>query len=200
MSKLALRDIAHERILEHLLSPDGHSTLAPQYQKILERWKKADDLLDKYPNLKDSVKLYQAKYPELSDSQVYNDFHNAKKLFNNAKRIDKEWLRRWVVNDIFKLIDAAKNWGPKGFKAWNTAHSNLIKAVGLDQKEEIDIDPEILQQHNFFIVLNVNGKQIKTDLNVFNSMPDATRKQIADALFTRPMTEDAAFELLESGE
>jgi len=199
MPKPALRDIAYEKILDHLLSPET-SQLAPQYQEILERWKKADDLLDKYPNLKDAVKLFKAKYPELSDSQVYNDFQNAKKLWNNYKGIDKDWLRRWLVNDIFKLIEAAKKWGTKGFKAWNAAHANLIKATGLDQKEIEQLDPEILQQHNFYTVINIDGKPVKADFSVFQSLPEATRKQLADAIFTRPMTEDAAIELLKDGE
>jgi hypothetical protein len=199
MPKPALRDIAHQRILEHLLAPEN-SLLAPQYQEILERWKKADDLLDKYPNLKDAIKLYKTKYPLLSDSQVYNDFQNAKRLFNNYKPVDKEWLRRWIVNDIFKLIESAKKWGPKGFKAWNTAHANLIKASGLDQKIIDELDPEILQQHNFYTVIYINGKPVKADFSVFQSLPEATRKQLADAIFTRPMTEDAAFELLKDGE
>jgi hypothetical protein len=200
MSKPALKDIAYERILEHLLAPEGQSDLAPQYQSILERWKKADDLLDRYPNLKDAVKLYHAKFPDLSDSQVYNDFQNSKKIFNNFKKIDKDWIRRWLINDIFKVIATAKAYGPKGLKAWNTAHINLLKAAGLDQKEEIEIDPEILQHHNFYTVINIDGSSVKSDFKIFESLPDATRKQLSDAIFTRPITENAAFELLKDGE
>ena len=145
------------------------------------------------------MKLYKLKFPEISDHHAYKDFNDAKYIFNSFKRHDKEWVRRWVINDIFRLIDAAKVLGSKGFKAWNSAHANLIKAAGLDQKEEITIDPEILQAHNFYTIINVSGKNVKADFEEFQALPSLSRKELSDAIFTRTITEDTAAELLGDG-
>lgn len=195
MPKPATSDIAYDKIMTHLLTP-GESELTPSYAKIFDRWKKADDLLDRYPNQKDAISVYRQKFPDLSNSQVYYDFANAKKVFNNFNTHDKERLRTWLINDIVKIINAAKLAGAKGFKAWNAAHSNLIKAAQLDVKEDISIDSEILESHNFYTIINVNGKQIKADFSTFEKLPDATKKKLSDVINSKPMTEDAAFEII----
>lgn len=196
MPKPAAKDISYDKIMTWLLAPDK-STLTPSYQQIFERWKKADDLLDKYPNQKDAIAVYRTKYPDLSESQMYYDFANAKKLFNNFNSHDVERLRTWLINDILKLIEKARTDGAKGYKAWNQAHANLIKASRMDIKEDNAIDPEILEHHNFYTIINVGGKQIKADFQKFQELPESTKKKLSDAINSSPMTEDVAFELLK---
>lgn len=195
MSKPATRDIAYDKILTHLLTP-VKSELSPGYAKIFDRWKKADDLLDRYPNQKDAIDVYKQKYPHLSTSQIYYDFANSKKVFNNFNSHDIERLRTWLINDILDFINTTKLAGSKGFKARNAAYTNLIKAARLDEKEDSNIDPEILESHNFYTIINVGGKQIKADFSTFQKLPEATRKKLSDVINSNPMTEDTAFEIL----
>jgi len=140
MSKPAAKDIAYDKIMTWLVAPQS-STLSPCYKDIFNRWKKADDLLDKYPIQNDAIVIYQKRFPNLSKPQVYIDFTNAKKLFNNYKSHDKERLRRWLINDILKFIEITSLAGAKGFKAKNSAYNNLIKAAKLDIKDDTGIDP-----------------------------------------------------------
>ncbi len=196
MSKIAVKDLAYDKILAHLITP-GQSSLSAVHTKIFDRWKKADDLLDRYPNQKEAITIYREKYPDLCAAQVYYDFANAKKIFNNFKSHDKDRIRTWLINDILKLIKKAAADGAKGFKAWNSAHANLIKAAQLDVIEDTSIDPEILEQHNFYTIINVNGKQLKADFSVFQKLPDSTKKQLSDVINSREITEDVAFEILD---
>jgi hypothetical protein len=198
MSRIPIEEVDHKRILDYLLNPESLS-LSDSHKVILERYKCADNILCKYPQYKTAMKLYKVRFPDLDDSQIYRDFDNAKRLFCNFEKFDKEWIRRWVINDIFKLIEAAKSWGPKGFKTWIAAQANLIKAVGLDHKDDIQVDPEILQAHQFYMIINVDGRQVKADFEAFQALPALSRKELSDAIFTRTMTEDTAAELLSDG-
>lgn len=195
MPKPAAKDIAYDKVMTWLLAPNK-SDLPKHYKDIFERWKKADDLLDRYPNQKDAIGVYQQKYPDLSTSQVYYDFANAKKIFNNFNSHDIERLRTWLINDILDFIQTTKVAGSKGFKARNAAYANLIKASRMDQSEDTLIDPEILEQHTFYTIININGKQVKADFNTFQKLPEATKKKLSDVINSNPITEDAAFEIL----
>ena len=184
MSK-SLLNCHHTEILAYFQDP-VESTLDEKLKFQLQRWITARRLMDKYPAFKVASKLFKLKFPELSDRQVYYDFANAKRWLNGIDRHEKEWLRNWVINDIFKLIDAAKALGSKGFDAWNAAQANLIKATGLDKKKEIEIDPEILEAHTFYMIINVSGQKIEVDFELFESLPAVTGKQLSDAIRIQP--------------
>lgn len=192
----AVIDVTYQKIAEWCTNPI-ESDLPEEQKQIFNRWNKADDVMDKYPVRKTAIAVYKKKFPNLSDRTIAYDFANARKLFNNIKKVEKDWVRRWLINDIFKAIEKYKNAGEKGYKAWNAAHTNLIKAAGLDKEEKEFIDPEILQQHNYFTVINLNGELVKTDLNQFHNLPISTRKELAANLLTSPITEDVAAEIMD---
>jgi hypothetical protein len=198
MSK-SLMNCHHTEILAYFQDP-VESTLDEKLKFQLQRWITARRLMDKYPGFKFASKIFKLKYPDLSDRQVYYDFANAKRWLNGIDRHEKEWLRRWIINDIFKLIDAAKALGSKGFDAWIAAQANLIKATGLDKKKEIEIDPEILEAHTFYMIINVSGQKMEVDFDYFESLPSATTKQLSDIIFKHFKTKDTAIDLLVDGE
>jgi hypothetical protein len=196
MSKTALLETTYDKIVAHCLDPE-HSELSEEHQRIFERWNKADDLLRRYPKDKQAMLMLRKKFPDLSRTQAYEDLRNAKKLFNYTNPIDKEFLRRWVVQDCLTMIEIAKSMGARGFKAWNNARLQLIKAAQLEESEKMLPNPEILESHQFYTVINIGNRQMKYDLDTFNNLPMATRKQLSDAIHA-PITEDQAAEILDS--
>jgi len=144
--------------------------------------------------------------------QAYADIRSSERLFNSVSRVDKDFYKRWLIEDMMLLIVKAKGQPRKmdedgnmaeaketDFKAWNSAHTNLIKLLGFDRKEEDLPDPSIFEQHNYFTVVMVNGKPQRMDNSEFLSLPVAKKNQLVDALFA-PITEDIAFEMLDTGD
>jgi hypothetical protein len=196
MSKAAITETTHDKIIAFCLDPENNP-LNDEQKKILNRLNLADDLLRRYPRTKEAAKLLQLKYPDLSRAQIYRDIADAKRLFNFTNPVDKEWVRRWVIEDCFRLIEIAKNQGTRGFKAWNMARAQLIKAAQLDIRDDDKLDPSIMDQHNFFTVININGNNMKIDLEAFLELPVSTRKKLSDAL-NAPIEEQDAVEIMNS--
>lgn len=196
MSKKELIETTYDRIVQHCLYPDK-SPLSETDQQLFNRWTVADDLLRRYPKDKQAMLMLRKKYPQISVSTAYADIRNAKKLFNYTNPVDKEFIRRWVIQDCLTMIDIAKSMGTRGFKAWNNARMQLIKAAKLEEDEKVLPNPEILESHQFFTVINIGGEQIKFDLEAFNKLPLASRKQLAD-LIHAPITEDQAAEIINT--
>ena len=196
MSKTALLETTYDKIVAHCLDP-SNSPLTKEHQKYFDRLNSADDLLRRYPKDKQAMIMLRKKYPDLSRSHAFEHIRNAKKLFNYINPVDKDFIRRWVIQDCFSMIGIAKSMGPRGFKAWNNARLQLIKAAQLEETENLLPDPEILESHQFFTVININGQNVKLDLDAFNKLPISTRKDLAD-LIHAPITEDQAAEIMDS--
>ncbi len=197
MSKPALQgDTTYDKILAHCLDPDSNA-LSEEHQRIFHRWNVADDLLRQYPRDKQAYEMMRVKFPELSRAQIYRDLADAKRLFNYTKPVDKEFIRRWVIDDCLRMIQIAMNQGARGFKAANMARAQLIKAARLEVEDKQQLDPDILSKHNFFTVININGNTMKIDMDEFLDLPVTTRKKLSDALFT-PLEDQDAIEIMNS--
>jgi hypothetical protein len=196
MSKQALLDTTYDKIVAHCLDPDK-SPLSKEHQNIFNRWNVADDLLRRYPKDKQAMIMLRKKFPDLSIPHAYVDLQNAKKLFNYTNPVNKEFIRRWVIQDCLTMIELTKSMGSRGLKAWNNARLQLIKAAQLEESDKLLPDPEILESHQFFTVINIKGQHIKLDLDAFNKLPISTRKDLAD-LIHAPITEDQAAEIMDS--
>lgn len=194
MSKKNILDTNFEVIKAHVLSPDPEiSPLPPEKQQMMNRWMAAGKLIDQYPNTKHCVKLLCAKYPKLSERQAYIDVRMAKKLFNSMHTFDYDFWHSWLINDIVRLIKRSKD--NDDLKAWANAQANLLKAIG---ERPIDIiDPEILQQHNYFTVINIDGKPLKLTLEQLHELPMSTRTQLVRQL-EQPIDIDTAERLMKS--
>lgn len=196
MSKKSLIETTYDRIVAHCLEPEKNSLTAEQ-QRIFDRWNAADDLLRRYPRDKQAMMMLRKKFPGLSRTQAYDDLRNAKKLFNYTNPVDKEFIRRWVIQDCLTMIDIARSMGPRGFKAWNTARLQLIKAAQLEESDKLVPNPEIFEQHQYFTVIQIGEKTVKIDLDDFNKLPISTRNELSD-LIHAPITEDQAVKILNS--
>ena len=194
MSRKALEDQKFELIKSHILNP-GDSSLPKDQQDQLNRVVSASKLLEQNPIQKNAVALLIEQYDGLSKAQAYEDIKLATRLFNSLYKFDFDFWHSWLINDIADLIKQAKEnvhqvYSDEGilvaefkkpdFKAWNTAHANLIKALG-DKPRDI-VDPKLTEKHNFFIQMNIANQTISVDLSKLLGVPVETRKKLADSL------------------
>ncbi len=188
---------AHEtsfaKIQKWINDPDSNK-ISESDKKIFDRLDFADTQLRRKPRKKEAAQLIAAKF-NITLRQAYNDLWYAQKLFGSIHPFNKDWWRNWLIEDIVTLIESCKVTGD--LKTWASAHANLVKAIGLDQKEEIPIDPEILSQHNYYTVINVDNKSIKIGLEDLIKIPLSSRKRVLDAL-NKPIDESEALEIMNS--
>lgn len=186
-----LEDHNYEIIKAHILSPEA-SPLSEEQAKILNRWTSMAKLIDLYPSRKDCVSLH-IKKENISDRAAQYDFDNAKKLYNSMHKFDYDFWHAWLINDIIRLIKRSRDSG--NLKTWAAAQTNLIKTIG-EKPPEI-LDPEILQQHNYFTVINIDGKPIKMTLEDLHKLPTHTRAKLVEQL-EKDIDEDTAYEIMNT--
>ena len=79
--KRSLEEQKYELIRAHVLQPE-ESPLNEEQQQMLDRIVSLSKVLDKNPIQKQAIALHQAKYPELSRTQAYQDMRFATRMFN----------------------------------------------------------------------------------------------------------------------
>lgn len=186
-------DSSYNRILKWVQDPEN-CKLSAKDKEIYDRLDFADTQLRRKPRKKEAANMIIAKYG-VTKMTAYNYLWLAQKLFGSIHPINKDWWRNWLVEDILLLIESCKSSGD--LKVWATAHANLVKALGLDQKEELPVDPDVLSQHNFYTVININNKMIKVDMDDLVKIPVSNRRRIIEAL-SKPITETEATEIMNS--
>jgi len=190
---LPVADSSLDKIKKWVQDPET-SRISESDKKIFDRLDFADTQLRRKPRKKEVANLIVAKYG-ITLRQAYNDIWSAQKLFGSVYPINKDWWRNWLIDDILLLIDSSK--ATKDLKSWASAQANLIKALALDQKDDPNVDPEILGKHNFYTVININNKTIKLNMQDFQKIPVSYRKKVIDAL-NIPIDESDAVEIMRS--
>jgi hypothetical protein len=193
--QIAAADVSYDKIHRWVLAPDDENVrLTKQDRAIFNRWDFADTQLRRFPRKKQVAEVLRKKY-KYSISTAYSDIYNAQRLFASIHPLNKEWIRNYLIEDIFVLLEAAKKSG--NMKAWGVAQANLIKAAGLEKIDEEKIDPEILDKHNFYVMINIGKQVFKVDLETFQNLPVNTKNKIISEI-DQEITEIEAAEILES--
>jgi hypothetical protein len=186
MSRQALEDQRYEVIKAHILNPD-ESLLPDHLREALDRTVQASKLLEKNPVQKHAVAILMAKYPRLSRSQAYEDCNRAVRLFNSIHTFSYDYWHAWLLQDIADLMNAARLKGD--LKARAMAQRNLLDAIG--DRPETEIDPKLIEKHNFTINLQVNNQSVNIDFGTFMKMPIEARQLITSAIHQEINEEDA---------
>lgn len=197
MSRKALEDTRYEMIKGHILDPDN-SPLSPEHQHIMDRVLSVAKVLDKNPIQKNAVAIHQAKFPDLSRTQAYEDIRLAMKLFNTIHTFDYDFWQTWTINDIIRNIERCRNLGTdKSFRVIAMEHANLIKIIG-ERPTELE-DPRRNEKHAFYVLVQNNNNTVKIDLNNLEKMPEGTIKELNKALFGgKEITDAEAEEIFKS--
>lgn len=197
MSRKALEDHKYETIKAHILEPDN-SPLSDEHQEIMDRVISLAKVLDKNPIQKQAIAIHQAKYPDLSRTQAYEDSRLAVRLFNTIHNFSFDFWQTWLINDIVRNIEKCRNNGtPQALKVVAMEHANLIKALG-DRPEELE-DPRRTEKHSFYVLVQNNNTTVKLDMSYIEKLPTSTLQELNKALFSGKEYSDAeVFEIFNS--
>ncbi|MEA3378524.1 MAG: hypothetical protein U9Q69_02680 [Nanoarchaeota archaeon] len=200
-----------ERIKNWALSQEENGRQLSEHDKrAFERYDSADNLLRKYPVKKHVAELLKKKY-DISTASAYRDIEAAETIFNSVNRINKEFLKRWLIEDAMTLIAKAKGQKKRiledgtvqdaidtDFKAWNQAHSNLIKILGFDREDSQLPDPALFEQHNYYAVIMINGTPKKMTEKQFLELPTAKKNEVIEGFYA-PIDEKDAKKIMIDG-
>ncbi len=197
MSQIPLEDLPHEIIMAYILDPEN-SPLPERYKPLLDRVISMSKLLDKHPVAKNAVKFHRAKFPEISLTTAWKDFHLAGRVFNSYQDFDFEFWLSWLLADITKNIDKCKSSNSSADrKIIAREHANLVRLLG--KRPEEPVDPHRNEKHNFYILVNLAKEKIILDLETLHKLPVNTIYDLTRALLREgEINEQEAAEIMNS--
>lgn len=208
MPRTQLEEINYQEIKAHIVDPEN-SLLNPEQQEILERVVSVAKVLDKNPMQKNAVAVHMAKYPNISRRTAYADVHMAVRLFNTLHNFDYDFWQTWMINDIVKNINRAREEIAKGdgkqtgalLRVIAMEHANMVRAIG-EKPPEIT-DPRLTEKHDYYLYIQINKgsttREIKIDHNKLKNLPEAALAELNQLLFAdREITEDDAEQIMKS--
>lgn len=199
MSRKALTDQKHEKIMAHILDPEN-SPLPPELKEQLNRVVSVSKLLDQHTTIKNAVAIHMSKFKEISRATAYRDVALARRVYNSTHEFDYDYYRMWLINDIIENIERCRNKEKESYQYRRVIameHANLLKAIG-EKPEELP-DPKRQEKHNFFLMINVNGENVKIDFNNLHKLPEATIRELNRILMGgREIDDGGAAEIMES--
>ena len=178
--KYELMDCSADEIKNHMLDPDN-STLPENLRYQLDRIVSITKVIDKNPVLKQAVAIHQAKYQDISMVTAYADAKMSMRLYNSFMKFDYDFWQEWIIKDIVESIAITrKRDSVAADKVIAMQHANLIKAIG--KRPEDVPDPKRNEKHNFFIMVNVGGQQMRIDPDELHKLPVKSISEINKAL------------------
>lgn len=162
----------------------------------------ADDLVRDYRNhgkgVRHIARMLMVKY-SVSEVTAYKLINEAKYVWRSINIVDKDHWRPILLDmqmGLHKLMMANPS---KNFKNLNASIANMIKLVGLDQKEAEQIPLEKLGNNKYVMIFNINGEMKELPFSsIMNMKPDEKEKLLdliatqADSVsFDEIMPEDA---------
>lgn len=182
-------------ILEkHLQQPEKVQLTTDQAIQ-LERLKTAYELLRSEPSRRRVVKKLQSLFA-ICERTAYNDITWAQRLFSQAYRYETDFLRNIIIENALEQLRLAKT-GKINHKAWSEANNILMKMYLADKAEGDKIDPSMLGNNTYLVVLPMGDKLIKYNLMEMDKLPAAQRESLVEKLFSQEISEIEAAEFLE---
>lgn len=168
----------------------GKSDQLNERQKaVLERTKDAYRIVCEIPNKRKAVCKLKEMYPELIDMQIYRDINYAVRIWNPVNRLDKDFLETVMVNALIEEIRNPES--SKDARAKNLA--TLQRYLSAMPSEPMD--PMMMEKHDIFIQLNINGSTINVPTDKWDKIKD--NKIIADAIMEQEISDVQAEEIME---
>lgn len=144
-------DTLYQRIRRFYLSD---AALSPTDDKIRIRWSAAFSiLLDLKGSDRDCANAMIKQF-NISESQAYVDIANAKRLFGDVRKSEKEALRYMVTQWAIELYRMAQS--KKDFRGMEKALERITKANNLDKEDQDIPDPSKVQPPIQLLQLSFN--------------------------------------------
>lgn len=167
-------DSTFDRIRDYYLTDEAK--LSSHDEQVRRRWHSAfSKMLDEFESDIEIVKFLIEEFP-ISKRQAYRDIFNARALFGDVKRANKEATRLMVTEWARKLYKQAM--GEIDFRGAGKALEIIVKANNLD-KDDIDIpDPDKIQPPLMFLSINIDFLQSQFAQHIDESAKDEINKLI----------------------
>ena len=144
-------DTLFQRIRRFYLSD---AELSPTDDKVRIRWSAAFSiLLDLKGSDRDCANAMIKQF-KISESQAYVDIANAKRLFGDVRKSEKEALRYMVTQWAIELYRMAQS--KKDFRGMEKALERITKANNLDKEDQDIPDPSKVQPPIQLLQLSFN--------------------------------------------
>ena len=130
------------------------ATLNEEQKAMYDRTRAAYSIVCDTPVKAVAVKKLQALYPQLSLMQAYRDIDYAIKIWNPKNRFDRDFLESILLNTLIDNITDPNS--DESARAKNLATFQKY----LSSLPQEAIDPTLMQKHDIYIQLNMNGSTI----------------------------------------
>lgn len=159
-----------DRIWGNLAFGDDAIILTAKEIEIKKRYELAWHYLCEFKSVQESVQCLLDDYPGLSQAQAYRDIANTKRLFGDITKNSKAadvFLLSEMAN--FTFLMAKESYDVEGM---NKAIANLIKIKGLDKDDTDVLSEEDMREHNYFMIIPVDGEMRKVEMTCLSEVPN----------------------------
>lgn len=188
-----------DRVKGYMMYGENRVPLTKKEKDILVRWDAAFTLLVNYHSNEQAIPLLMTRY-KISRAQAYRDIRAARDLYGDINKTSKEADRIIALEWTIKTFQLAAKQRPPDLENMNRAISNYIKLKALDREDPETFREEDLQQHNFYMIMQIDGQNYQLDLSAkeVEKVPKRKMTSILNTLYT-DIEEIEAVELIEDG-
>lgn len=160
-----------DRIWANIAFGNDAIILTEKEVEIKHRYEMAWHFLCELRSTQDTVNCLMAEFSNLSQAQAYRDVSCTKRLFGDITKTSKAadaFILAEMANVAFKMAKDSHD-----VDGMNKAIANLIKIKGLDKDEPDALNEEDMSEHNYYMVVSLNGEQQKVELTCLKDIPNA---------------------------
>lgn len=165
--------------------------LRDDQKEILDRWRTAHAILQKYPIKYVAAKMLKSRYPDISLEQARVDVQSATRLWNLSEKIDRDFLESWFLNTLLKEIS-----NPGASEAVRARNLQTLGAW-LKSQPPVEIDPHLMERNQINIIFNTDNRQVNISESELLKMKSSDREKLL-ASIPNNLTEEQAAEIINS--
>ena len=168
MGRLKNTDVDFEKVHIWLTNPDAPE-LSDNEKQVYEILLFVDRQLMHFAKINEVVIMLQKRFG-LSRSVAYTYIKNSQNIFNSTNKIDKEYLKRWLVDKGMKLFLANLRVGD--LKEAGKNYESICKYLGFNKEDSDLLTMEDIQPKQIFIQMNIAGDRFQMPYSKWEEMPN----------------------------
>ncbi len=166
-----------EALTNLIYSPDfKRENLTDKQVEYFDKLDVADNLLREEISFKRAKEKFVAKYSSIQMSHITaaKYLREAQILFSSKSRYLKEYYKDILLERALTKLDWC--YKENRISDFNKTLKNIIVLFGFDRSDSSIIDPELLKQHSYNIIFNLNGEKSSYNLD-FSKMQEMSIAQ-----------------------